>query len=303
MEKAGVVALTAAIAACGPRAGKPVPRAELVALREAIEARAAQEAPGTIAVALVDLGSGARLGVNDTVAMHAASTMKVPVLIELFRQAENGRFSLADSIPVRNEFRSIADGSTYTLDPGDDSDSSVYALVGQRATIRELARRMIVRSSNLATNLLIDLVTPDSVRRTMTAIGATGMHVLRGVEDTPAFRAGMNNTTTADGLARALEAIARCTATGKRSCDEMLEILSAQEFNEIIPAGLPPGTRVAHKTGSITGIRHDGAIVFPPSRKPYVLVVLTRGIQDTTRAARAGADISALVWKTLVQSQ
>ena len=289
--------------ACGTPGRTPAPRAapDLGALAGAIAARAEAEAPGTIAVSVIDLASDRRLGLRDTVSMHAASTMKVPVLIELFRQAEGGRFSLDDSVPVRNEFRSIADGTRYTLDPVDDSDSLVYTWVGARRTIRELARHMIVRSSNLATNLLIDLVTPDSVRRTLHAIGADGMHVLRGVEDGPAFRAGLNNTTTADGLARALEAIARCRITSRRACEEMADILAAQEFNEMIPAGLPPGTRVAHKTGWITGIQHDGAIVYPPGRAPYVLVVLTRGIRDTTRAARAGADISRLVWNALVK--
>lgn len=297
--------IPAVVALAGCAHGAPNMRAPSVppptweALRTAIAGRAEREAPGVVAVEVVDLATGARLGVNDTVAMHAASTMKLPVLIELYRQAEAGRFSLDDSIPVRNEFRSIADGSTYTLDANDDSDSTVYALVGRRAPIRELARRMIVRSSNLATNLLIDLVTPDSVRRTMHAIGADGMHVLRGVEDNPAFRAGMNNTTTADALARAFEAVARCTVTSRRACNEMVGILSAQEFNEMIPAGLPPGTRVAHKTGSITGIQHDGGIVYPPGRAPYVLVVLTRGVADGARAQHAGADVSRLVWESL----
>jgi len=222
------------------------------------------------------------------------------VLIELFGQAERGRFRLDDSLAVRNDFRSIADGSRYTLDAGDDSDSLVYAWVGTRRPIRELARHMIVRSSNLATNLLIELVTPDSVRRTVHAIGADGMHVLRGVEDMPAFRAGMNNTTTADGLARSLESIARCTLTSARACAAMVDILAGQEFNTMIPAGLPPGTKIAHKTGWLTGFQHDGAIVYPAGRPPYILVVLTRGIADTTRAARAGADISRLVWGALV---
>ncbi len=298
---ASALVLAACAGAPGPEAPAPGQSESWLDLRRAIEARVAQERPGEVSVSVVNLAGGARLGVNDTVTMHAASTMKVPVLIELFRQARAGRFSLDDSIAVRNEFRSIADGSRYTLDAGDDSDSLVYAWVGTRRPIRELARHMIVRSSNLATNLLIELVTPDSVRQTLHAIGADGMHVLRGVEDGPAFRAGLNNTTTSDGLARALEAIARCSVTGPAACAAMVNILAGQEFNNMIPAGLPPGTRVAHKTGWITGIQHDAAIVYPRARAPYVLVVLTRGIADTTRASRAGADISRVVWGALVK--
>lgn len=76
----------------------------------------------------------------------------------------------------------------------------------------------------------------------------------------------------------------------------MIDILAAQEFNDEIPAGLPKGTRVAHKTGWITGVTHDAAIVYPPDRKPYVLVVLTKGIPDRPVAQRLIADISRLVW-------
>src|SRR5690606_27783726 len=131
---------------------------------------------------------------------------------------------------------------------------------------RELARLMIVRSSNLATNLLIERVSPADIARTLVRIGGEGMQVRRGVEDGPAYRQGLNNTTTAQGFARVLEAIARCSVTSRAACDAMAEILAAQEFNEMIPAGLPAGTRVAHKTGWITEIQHDGGIVYPPGR-------------------------------------
>lgn len=297
--------LLALLAACGgrPPSAAPAPGGAWAALDAAIRERIAAEAPAEVAVSVIDLGSGRALGMQDTVTMHAASTMKVPVLIELFRQAERGRVHLDDSITVVNEFTSIADGSRYTLDAGDDSDSAVYALVGKRVPVREVARHMIVRSSNLATNNLIALVTPDSVQKTMRRIGAEGMRVLRGVEDGPAFRKGLNNTATAQGLARALEAIATCKVTSHASCDAMVDILAGQEFNAMIPAGLPAGTRVAHKTGWITGIQHDGAIVYPKGRAPYVLVVLTRGFTDTTRAARVGADISRVVWQALVEGR
>lgn len=271
-------------------------------LETAIRARIAQLDSGEVAVSLIDLKNGRELHINGDVSMHAASTMKVPVLLELYRLSEaDPSFSLDQRVPVINSFQSIADTSHFSLDPGDDSDSSVYKLVGDSARIRDLARRMIVRSSNLATNILIDLVGPANVRATTARVGASGMVVLRGVEDTPAFRKGMNNTTTSRGLAKVLQAIAACRINTKRDCVEMLDILSAQEFNEMIPAGLPAGTRVAHKTGWITRVQHDGAIVFPLNRSPYVLVVLTRGIADTKVAARTGADISRIVWESLTK--
>lgn len=272
---------------------------ELWTLRDQIRARIAQLDGGLVAVSLIDLADGRELDVAADSVMHAASTMKVPVLLELYRRADEDPGLLDHKILLVNSFRSIADTSRYALDPADDSDDAVYEMVGDSVTLGYLARRMIVRSSNLATNALIDYLTPAAIRATVERAGADGMRVLRGVEDIPAFRQGMNNTTTARGLARTLAAVARCTVTSTEACHEMLDILGAQEFNDMIPAGLPPGTRVAHKTGSITGIQHDGAIVFPPDRPPYVLVVLTKGVADEETAKRAGADISRLVWEAL----
>lgn len=282
-------------------AGDRPPPAAWRALASDLRSRT-REAPGEVSVAVVDLATDRRLGIRDTVVMHAASTMKVPVLLELWRQAAPGggsRLSLDDPVEVRNAFTSIADGSSYTLSPDDDSDPGLYERTGQRLPIRELARRMIARSSNLATNLLIELVTPDSVRATLRELDAAGMRVLRGVEDIPAYRRGMNNTTTARAYARVLEALARCEGVDAAGCREMLAILEAQEFRDRIPAGVPEGVRVANKTGWITEIDHDGAVIFPPGRPPYVLVVLTRGIADTVASREVIREVSGRVWETL----
>jgi len=269
-------------------------------LEAAVRARIEEASPGEVAVVVLDLEDGGGLAVDGDVEMHAASTMKVPVLLELFRQAGSGHLRLDDSLVVKTEFRSLADGSLYALSAADDSDPELYDRVGSRVTLRELARRMTVRSSNLATNLLIERITADSVMRTLDRLGASGMRVLRGVEDGPAYRRGLNNTTTAAGYARVLESIARCELLGPSACGEVVEILAAQEFRRQIPAGVPSGVRVANKTGWITGIHHDGAIIYPPGRAPYVLVVLTRGIRDREVSERVAADISRLVWDALV---
>jgi beta-lactamase class A len=155
---------------------------------------------------------------------------------------------------------------------------------------------MITRSSNFATNTLITLVGADAVTRSMRSLGARRIQVLRGVEDGKAFEKGLNNTTTARDLAIILRAIEDGKAASPAATRQMLAILSAQEFNEKIPAGLPPGTRVAHKTGEITAVSHDAAIIYPIGRKPYVLVVLTRGIQDGARSSKLIADISAIMY-------
>jgi beta-lactamase class A len=277
-------------------------RDRLVGRLEARIAQARAAVPDSIddfavAVDLVDLGTQRRLSIEENTVVHAASTMKVPVLYELFRQADAGELSLDDSIPIANRFTSIHDRSSYSLTPGDDSDSTLYARIGGRATYRELARLMIVRSSNLATNILIERVDARRVRETLARLNAQGMVVRRGVEDIPAYRAGLNNTTTAYGFGRVLEAIARCELLSEASCGEIVDILADQQFDDGIPAGVPAGTRVANKTGWITAIQHDGAIVFPEDREPYVLVVLTRGIEDSPAAEALIADLSRIVWE------
>jgi beta-lactamase class A len=244
----------------------------------------------------MDLQSGDSLLIDAHTRMHAASTMKVPVMMELFRRAGAGEISFDAPIRVRNEFTSIADGGTYALSAGDDSDGALYQRIGGEVPMRELVERMITRSSNLATNILIAEARPDRIAQTMERIGARDMHVLRGVEDNAAFRAGMNNTTTAYALMRVMRAVQDPAAVGDDAAREMQAILARQEFTEMIPAGLPAGTRVANKTGNITRIAHDAAIVYPPDRAPYVLVVLTRGFADANAAAGVGRDVSRAVW-------
>jgi beta-lactamase class A len=263
---------------------------------EQIRARIAEEPGAQVGLAYVDLASGDTLFLNADTSFHAASTMKVPVMIELFRRANTGSFRMDQGLLMVNQFASIADGSLYALDPGSDSDSTLYHRIGERVRVDTLLRLMITRSSNFATNTLITLVGADAVTRTMRSLGALRIQVLRGVEDGKAFDKGLNNTTTARDLGLILRAIEEGRAASAGATREMLEILQAQEFNEKIPAGLPPGTRVAHKTGEITAVSHDAAIVYPPGRKPYVLVVLTRGILDGNKASRLIADISALVY-------
>jgi len=265
-------------------------------LTEKIQARIAQEPGAVVGLAYVDLASGDTLFLNADSSFHAASTMKVPVMIELFRRSATGSFRMKQGLMLVNQFASIVDGSLYSLDPTSDSDTTLYRRIGDRVPIDSLLRLMITRSSNFATNTLIALVGADNVNRTMRSLGAQRIQVLRGVEDGKAFEKGLNNTTTARDLAIILRAIEDGRAGSPAATREMLGILMAQEFNEKIPAGLPPGTRVAHKTGEITAVSHDAAIVYPPGKKPYVLVVLTRGITDGNRASKLIADLSEIIY-------
>jgi beta-lactamase class A len=266
-------------------------------LVERIQMRIAQEPGVQVGLAYIDLASGDTLFINADSSFHAASTMKVPVMIELFRRASAGSFGMKQRLLLVNQFASIVDGSLYALDSNSDSDTTLYHRVGDRVSIDTLLRLMIIRSSNLATNTLIALVGAENVNRTMRSLGAQRIQVLRGVEDGKAFERGLNNTATARDLAIILRAIEEGKAASPAATREMLEILLAQEFNEKIPAGLPQGTRVAHKTGEITAVSHDAAIVYLPGRKPYVLVVLTRGIPDGSKSSKLIADLSEIVYR------
>jgi beta-lactamase class A len=252
-----------------------------------------------VAVAFRTLDGTSELLIDPDKPFHAASTMKVPVMIELFRQAETGTLKLDEPLPIRNDFRSIVDGSPYKLSEGDDSDREVYANVGKEMSLRALNEAMITVSSNFATNLLIERLDVQKIRQTVTTLGADGMQVLRGVEDTKAFEKGMNNSTTARGLLVLLEKLGRGEAVSKSADAEMVNVLARQKFRDAIPAGLPDGTRVAHKTGNITRIHHDAAIVY--GAKPYVLVVLVRGIQDQKVSGPLIANISREIWGSVVR--
>ena len=271
-------------------------------LRDRLEARIAQVPGAFVAVSFRDLQSGDTLDINADTSFHAASTMKVPVMIELFRMVERKELSLDQGILLVNQFGSLVDGSSFSVDAGDDSDSLMYTRIDQRVPVRELLERMIVRSSNLATNALIAIVGAERANATAHQLGATRIKVLRGVEDGKAFRAGLNNTTTSRDLAALMSAIEQHRAASPSSCAQMKAILLRQEFNDEIPAGVPAGTPVAHKTGSITAHLHDAAIVYPKGRGPYVLVVLTRGIPDEKVARSLIADLSRLVYQQAAAS-
>lgn len=262
-------------------------------LGEEIQARI-RKSGAEVAVAFRMLDGSMAYGFHEGDSFHAASTMKIPVMIELFHQAREGKLKLGDSLMVKNEFHSLVDGSVYTLDAADDSETDLYKAAGQTRTLRQLCELMITVSSNLATNLLIEKLGVQNIRATVHSLHADGMNVLRGVEDNKAFAAGLNNTTTAQGLLELLTAIARGEAVDKESSEQMIETLERQKFNEGIPAGLPLGTRVAHKTGEITKIHHDAAIVYAP--KPFVLVILVRGMAEIKDSSALMADITRQVY-------
>lgn len=254
---------------------------------------------GSFAVAFKDLKTGKTLFINEKESFHAASTMKTPVMIEVFKQAKAGKFKMTDAIPVKNSFKSIVDSSEFSLNIADDSADTMYQKVGHKMTIYDLTYQMIIRSSNLATNIIIELVGAQNVNATMRKMGAKDIQILRGVEDTKAFQKGLNNTVTAYDLMLIYEKIAKHKAVSKHASKEMLKILTDQKFNDVIPAKLPKNVVVAHKTGSITGVHHDSGIVYLPDGRKYIVVLLSKKLVNDKAAIEAMSSVSEMLYQYL----
>jgi len=254
---------------------------------------------GKFAIAFKDLSTEKELLINAGETFHAASTMKTPVMIEVYQQVNEGKFSLNDSVEIKNLFKSIADGSEYSLDSANDSYSEIYHHIGEKSTLYDLVYQMIINSSNLATNMIIEKVDAKKVTQTMRDYGAKDIRVLRGVEDQKAYDRGMNNTTTAYDLMLIFEKIAKGEAVDKKSSDAMIQILLDQKHRDVIPARLPAEVKVAHKTGSITGVQHDSGIVLLPNGNKYVLVILSKNLEDEKAAVESMAKVSQMIYSSL----
>lgn len=238
---------------------------------------------------------------------HAASTIKVAVLLGLFAGVEKQRFKLTDRLHVRNRFFSLGDRSVFRISSGSDSNEQVHRATGKLMRLRELAEHMICTSSNLATNLLLDLVGVEFVNETMVNCGVRGVDLRRGVEDEKAFEAGINNRITSDGLVSLFRLIEDRSSFGEEACEEMISILRKQEFRSGIPAGVPgeirTETQFAHKTGDISTVTHDAGIVYLPDRSPYVLAILTEWQPDASGRRETIAQLSRIVFEYLTENQ
>ncbi|HEY3780225.1 MAG TPA: serine hydrolase [Fimbriimonadaceae bacterium] len=262
----------------------------------AIEKRIADSHAESVGVAFQDLETGEKLLIDADESFHAASTMKVPVLVELFHQAELGNVSLVSKVKVRNQFFSLADGSAYTTEVEDDGEKTLYQLLEEDAPLIDVATLMITHSSNLGTNLLMELLGAENVNAYMAEIGLRDLVVRRGVMDMKAFNLGMNNKVTASALMSLAAKLARGEVVSPAASEAMIGIMRQQFYLNSIPAKLPADANVANKTGSMTMICHDFGIVYPPSRGPFVLAVLTRGLQEDTAGPELISDIASLCY-------
>ena len=254
---------------------------------------------GNFALAFKNLDDGKEILINENEIFHAASTMKTPVMIEFYKQLHQGKLSLEDTLQIKNEFKSIVDGTMYKLSEFDDSDKNTYNKLGQYYSINNLIYEMITISSNFATNILIEYIGANNVTKSMKEIGALNINVLRGVEDIKAFELGLNNTTSAKDLLIIYEKLAKGKIINNESSAIMIEILKDQKYDDIIPKYLPRDIEIANKTGMITGVHHDSGIVFLKDGKKYVIVLLSKNMSDMESGTEMMAKISELIYKTL----
>jgi beta-lactamase class A len=258
-----------------------------------------QSGAKAIALAYYDYASEAGLGIQADRWFHAASTIKVPILIALFGAIEKGRFQLGDRLHVRNRFYSVVDKEPFKVSTARDANASVHRALGKTMKLEQLAEHMIKTSSNLATNLLLDLIGIEEANQILHELGIEGIELHRGVEDEKAFEAGIYNKVTANGLLKVFRLIEDRSLFTPEASQKMLDILHKQEFKSFIPAGLPSDARVAHKTGEISTIAHDAGLVFLPDRKPYAVVILTEWDADKGGRSDALAKVSRSIYHAI----
>ncbi|MDP1677706.1 MAG: serine hydrolase [Bacteroidota bacterium] len=256
---------------------------------------------GDFAVSFKDISNGKRVDINAHEKFHAASTMKTPVMLEVFNKVQQGKLSLNDSVLVVNSFKSIIDGSEFSLSLSDDSEDELYNCIGKKETIYNLVFKMITVSSNLSTNILIEKVGADNVMKSLSQMGLQDIQVLRGVEDSKAFDAGKNNTTTSFDLSVIFENIALKQCVSKEASEKMLTILLSQKLNNMIPAKLPVTVKIAHKTGSITNVQHDSGIIYLPDGRSYILVVLSKNLTANKEGVEAISSISKRIYDFMME--
>jgi beta-lactamase class A len=271
-------------------------------LRKEIERIEKESGAKSVAIALKDFETGLELHYHSDRWFHAASTIKVPILLGVFAAIDRGDLLPHSRVHVRNRFLSVVENIPFRVESGRDANSAVHNAIGKMMRVDELAYHMITTSSNLATNLLLAVIGPDSVNKTLEELKlADGIDLKRGVEDELAFEKRINNMVTADGLLKILMMLAEGKAFSPALSRRMMDILHGQEFNQGIPARLPKAARVAHKTGEISTVAHDAGVVYLPKRKPYVLVVLSEWDPDVSGRSRTIAAISHTIYETLTR--
>jgi beta-lactamase class A len=258
---------------------------------------------GTVSVvARVSGEEEPRVSVEPDFRHYSASIMKLPILLAAHRLSERGRLDLEQPVRVRNEFESRVPSHRFCLDREDDSDPETWAALGTDVSLRELVHRMVTVSGNLATDLVLDEVGTEEVAAVLADAGCSGRTtIVRGIEDHPARDAGIDNLITADDMARLLVALGEGRLAGQEATAACEHTLQAQEYRNGIPAGLPDGLVIGNKTGWISSVNHDVALVRAPGMPPVGLAVLLSAPGTEQEREAAIARIAAAAWTQVVR--
>jgi len=263
-------------------AGMPPSDDAVLARLEPRLMRIANRMPGIVAVSIYDIRSDDAISINGDDQLPAASVIKIPVMVEVFRQIEIGRFSMNRTVTLLERDRDCGFGALCE------------ARWGSRLTVRELLWRMITRSDNTAANMLVRLVGRRSVNQTMQDLGLTQTRLGDTIHSDGDIRV---LRTSANDMMRLLSAIAAHQVVSDRASDRMLQILAGQVHNQLLPEPLPRGLVVAHKTGTLHDTLNDVGIVELPG-SPYVICVLTTHFGDLDDAQAFIRSVSRLTYQS-----
>lgn len=254
-------------------------------VREKTETRLgkiADASRGVLGVVAVDLTSGERFGVNENVVFPQGSAIKVPILIEVYKQAKEGKLKLTDRVPVKKASQVGGDG---VLQHFGDATSEL--------SIADLCALMIVLSDNTAANMLIERVGQESVNATLASLGFAKTRLQRKMMDLAALARSEDNLSTPAEAARLMEMLYRCEILNRAACDDILSLLKRAQGGELKKA-LPADLALASKYGEIPGVRTEWAIVYLEQR-PYVVAAMeSYSLEDD--AARDLREVSRLLY-------
>jgi len=239
---------------------------------------------GRWGMVIANQSTGARLELNPDMVFPAASMIKVPIMYEIMRQAAAGAISLDQYLVVTNAIRTGGAGILKELRP----DITM--------TVRELVTLMIILSDNTATNMLIDLAGMDRINKTIAEIGLKSTVLRRRMMDFDAARAGKENDTSAADLALLFAHIYNNPGLPQQYGALMLDILARQQVQDKLPFYLPEGTAIAHKTGTLPGVEHDGGILFLPGG-PYIICILTADLAANYQGLQLVASIGKVIYE------
>jgi len=280
-----IVMLALAVGANGQKPAAPTDDL----LWEKLDARAGEMVErfeGVMGVAIVDLTDGRTIFKNEDRVFPTASSIKIAILLELYRQEQEARGGAQGKAKLDD---------VYSFDPKDlVEDSQIMAGLTAgvtRVTNRDLAQFMIAVSDNAATNVLIDRVGKDNVNATLRGLGLTKTMLHRKMMDIAAAKRGDENVSTPQEMARLLETIYKGKALNKELTAAFIKQLSTSKKDSFLSYDLPPGVEIADKPGSLDGVRTDSGIIFAKNR-PFAISVMTAYDRDERAAEHAISEVA-----------